>query len=84
LPPGFTLGVNAVAVGFDNAIYAGPNIGAPAELSRAVSNSANWINSDSLATLFKIVERPDIDLDADNSTSGAATIGHSSPRAGRP
>jgi hypothetical protein len=70
LPPGFTLGVNAVAVGFDNAIYAGPNIGAPAELSRAVSNSANWINSDSLATLFKIVERPDIDLDADNSTSG--------------
>src|SRR4249919_2382051 len=66
LPPGLTLGVNAVAVGFDNAIYAGPNSGSPAELSRAVSNSANWINSDSLATVFKIVERPDIDLDADN------------------
>jgi hypothetical protein len=70
LPPGFTLDLNAVAVGFDNAIYAGPNRGSPAELSRAVSNSANWINSDSLATLFQIVERPDIDLDANNSTTG--------------
>jgi uncharacterized protein len=29
LPPGFTLGVNAVAVGFDNAIYAGPIDGSP-------------------------------------------------------
>ena len=46
LPPGFTLGLNAVAVGFDNAIYAGPNRGSAAELSRAVSNSANWINSE--------------------------------------
>ena len=53
LPPGFTLDLNAVAVGFDNAIYAGPNSGSPAELSRAVSNSANWINSNSLATLFQ-------------------------------
>ena len=70
MPPGFTLDLNAVAVGFDNAIYAGPNSGSRAELSRAVSNSANWINSDSLATVFKIVERPDIDLDADNSTTG--------------
>ena len=70
LPPGFTLGVNAVAVGFDNGLYAGPTSGSPPELSRAVSNSANWINSDSLATLFKILERPDIDLDADNSTTG--------------
>ena len=73
LPPGFTLDLNAVAVGFDNAIYAGPNRGSAAELSRAVSNSANWINSDSLATLFKIVERPDIDLDADNSTTGGSS-----------
>ena len=70
LPPGFTLDLNAVAVGFDNALYAGPTSGSPPELSRAVSNSANWINSDSLATLFKIIERPDIDLDADNSTTG--------------
>ena len=73
LPPGFTLDLNAVAVGFDNAIYAGPNRGSAAELSRAVSNSANWINSDSLATVFKIVERPDIDLDADNSTTGGSS-----------
>ena len=29
LPPGVTLGVNAVAVGFDNAIYAGPIDGSP-------------------------------------------------------
>src|SRR6266496_1767071 len=29
LPPGLTLGVNAVAVGFDNAIYAGPIDGSP-------------------------------------------------------
>jgi uncharacterized protein len=29
LPPGITLGVNAVAVGFDNAIYAGPIDGSP-------------------------------------------------------
>ena len=70
LPPGFALGLNAVAVPFDNAIYAGPNIGSAAELSSAVSNSANWINSNSLATLFQILERPEIDLDADNSTHG--------------
>ena len=70
LPPGFTLDLNAVAVGFDNALYAGPTRGSAAELSRAVSNSANWINSDSLATLFRILERPEIDLDADNSTTG--------------
>ena len=40
-------------------------------MSAAVSNSANWINSDSLATLFQVLERPVIDLDADNSTTGA-------------
>ena len=70
LPPGFTLDLNAVAVGFDNAIYAGPNRGSAVELSAAVSNSANWINSNSLATLFQVLERPVIDLDADNSTTG--------------
>ena len=53
LPPGFTLDLNAVAVPFDNAIYAGPNRGSAVELSTAVSNSANWINSESLATLFQ-------------------------------
>jgi hypothetical protein len=33
LPPGFTLGVNAVAVGVDNAIYAGPIDGSPPSCS---------------------------------------------------
>jgi hypothetical protein len=32
LPPGLTLGQNAVAVGFDNAIYAGPIDGSPPQL----------------------------------------------------
>src|SRR6476661_445657 len=41
LPPGFTLDLNAVAVPFDNALYAGPNRGSAVELSAAVSNSAN-------------------------------------------
>ena len=39
-------------------------------MSAAVSNSANWINSNSLATLFQVLERPVIDLDADNSSTG--------------
>src|SRR4051812_37468788 len=38
LPPGFTLDVNAVAVGFDNAIYAGPNSGPPTELFAAIND----------------------------------------------
>ena len=42
----------------------------PPSCLAAVSNSANWINSDALATPFRILERPDIDLDADNSTHG--------------
>jgi hypothetical protein len=33
LPPGLTLGQNAVAVGFDNAIYAGPIDGSPPSCS---------------------------------------------------
>jgi hypothetical protein len=33
LPPGLTLGQNAVAVGFDNAIYAGPIDGSPLSCS---------------------------------------------------
>src|SRR4029450_11392234 len=68
LPPGFALDVNAVAVGFDNAIYAGPTSGSPVELFAAISNSANWISSVSPSTLFFFNDRPDIDLDANNST----------------
>ena len=70
LPPGFTLDVNAVAVAFDNALYAGPTNGSPAELFAAISNSANWIDSDELPVVFNAHNGPIIDLDADNSTHG--------------
>jgi hypothetical protein len=72
LPPGFTLGVNAVAVGFDNAIYAGPIEGSPAQLVPLISNSANWIDSDALppsSPSFHYFYPPHIDLDFNNSTS---------------
>ena len=48
LPPGFTLGVNAVALALNNSIYAGPVEGTPDELFAAISNSANWIGSDTI------------------------------------
>ena len=48
LPPGFTLGVNAVAVGFDQALYAGPINGSAEGLFTALNNSANWLDSDTL------------------------------------
>jgi hypothetical protein len=48
LPPGLTLGQNAVAVGFDNAIYAGPIDGSPPQLFPLISNSANWIDGNAL------------------------------------
>ncbi len=72
LPPGFTLGVNAVAVGFDNAIYAGPTDGSPPQLFPLISNSANWINSDALSPSspsFRYFYHADLDLDFNNSTS---------------
>jgi hypothetical protein len=37
LPPGLTLGQNAVAVGFDNAIYAGPIDGSPLSCSPSLA-----------------------------------------------
>jgi hypothetical protein len=73
LPPGFTLGVNAVAVGVDNAIYAGPIDGSPPQLFPLISNSANWINSDALppsSPSFRYFNPPEIDLDLNNSTYG--------------
>ena len=70
LPPGFTLGVNAVAVGFDNAIYAGPIDGSPPQLFPLISNSANWIDGNALPPSFRYFDRPHLDLDANNSTSG--------------
>ena len=75
LPPGFTLGVNAVALALNNSIYAGPVEGTPDELFAAISNSANWVGSDTIPQIqlpepFKSQERPAIDLDANDSTHG--------------
>src|SRR5262245_17916451 len=70
LPPGFTLGVNAVGVAFDQALYPGPTVGSPAELFAAVSNSANWIDSNDLPVVFSAQDRPTIDLDVNDSTHG--------------
>src|SRR5262245_43678771 len=64
LPPGFTLDVNAVAVGFDNAVYAGPNSGPPEELFPLINDPANWISSLAPAGLYFCNNRPEIDLDA--------------------
>src|SRR6478735_9154659 len=61
LPPGFTLGVNAVAVAFDSSLYAGPTSGSPAELFAAISNAANWIDSNDLPVVFSAQDRPVID-----------------------
>src|SRR5262245_16908162 len=69
LPPGFALDVNAVAVGFDNAVYAGPNSGPPDELFPLINDPANWISSVSPSALYFYNDRPRIDLDGNNSTS---------------
>lgn len=70
LPPGFALGVNAVAIAFDHSLYAGPTNGSPAELFAASNNTANWIDSSSLPIVFNSDARPSIDLDRDDSTHG--------------
>src|SRR5262245_17033858 len=69
LPPGFTLGLNAVAVGFDNAIYAGPIDGSPPQLFPLISNAANWVDSDALPPSSRYFYPPHLDLDSNNSTS---------------
>ncbi len=63
---------NAVAVGFDNAIYAGPIDGSAPQLFPLISNSANWIDSDALSPAspsFRYFYHPVLDLDLNNSTS---------------
>ena len=62
--------VNAVAVGFDNAIYAGPIDGSPPQLFPLISNSANWIDGNGLPPSARYFYPPHLDLDANNSTSG--------------
>ena len=68
LPPGFTLGVNAVAVAFDSSLYAGPTSGSPEGLFAALNNSANWLDDDALPAPLIFDAKPTIDLDSDNST----------------
>ena len=70
LPPGLTLGQNAVAVGFDNAIYAGPIDGSPPQLFPLISNSANWIDGNALPPSARYFYPPHLDLNSNNSTSG--------------
>src|SRR3954470_5088793 len=70
LPPGLTLGQNAVAVGFDNAIYAGPIHGSPPQLFPLISNAANWIDGNGLPPSARYFYPPTLDLDSNNSTSG--------------
>jgi hypothetical protein len=59
LPDGFTLGVNAVAVGFDNAIYAGPIDGSHPSCS-PYQTIGNWISSVSPSALDFFNNRPQI------------------------
>ncbi|MEJ0074360.1 MAG: Ig-like domain-containing protein [Alphaproteobacteria bacterium] len=68
LPPGFTLGVNAVAVAFDSSLYAGPTSGSPEGLFAALNNAANWLGGDALPVEFIANAKPTIDLDSNNST----------------
>jgi hypothetical protein len=68
LPPGFTLGVNAVAIAFDSSLYAGPIISSPEVLFAALNNSANWLNDLGLPAAFFFDARPTVDLDVNNST----------------
>ena len=68
LPPGFTLGVNAVAVAFDQSFYAGPTSGSPAGLFAALNNSANWFAGDTPPVGLVANKKPDVDLDSNDST----------------
>jgi hypothetical protein len=69
LPPGFILGVNAVAVAFDSALYAGPTSGSSEGLFAALNNPANWLDDDTLPVALTFNAKPIIDLDTDNSTT---------------
>ena len=82
LPPGFTLDVNAVAVGFDNAIYAGPTSGSPPELFPLINDGQLDRRNDSLRRCITQLpaghrsRRQQFDVFGDD-------YGPTSPRAGR-
>ena len=79
LPPGLTLGQNAVAVGFDNAIYAGPIDGSPLSCSpssatRPTGSLATHCSRRSVITTRRTsISIPTI------RRPGATTIGQRSP-----
>src|SRR5262245_6278298 len=77
LPPGFVLGINAVAIPFDSSVYAGPTSGSPTELFALSNSAASWIEGGVPPTLFSAQTRPTIDLDADDSTHGGRDYGAS-------
>jgi hypothetical protein len=82
LPPGLTLGQTAVAVGLDNAIYAGPIDGSPPQLFPLISSAANWTDSDGLppSTRRPVIStrRTSISIPTIRRL-GATTIGQRSP-----
>jgi hypothetical protein len=72
LPTGLTLGVTALALGSDNAVYAGPTSGTSLDLLEAIGDRTHWTGDDIVpqprgADLVTF-DRPFIDLDFDNST----------------
>jgi hypothetical protein len=83
LPPGFTLGVNAVTVAFDNSIYAGPIQGSRAELFVLGNNPANWLDSVALPPRRSGfgTGRSSISTPTTRRRMAAATIGRRSCRA---
>ena len=69
LPPGFTLGVNAVAVAFDNSLYAGPTSGSPDGVVRRIEQFGQLARrATRCPCAFVVNAKPTIDLDSDNST----------------
>src|SRR5262245_5014285 len=46
IPAGLALGAGALALPSDNAIYAGPTVGASDELFAIINNPSEWIGSD--------------------------------------
>ena len=72
LPTGLTLGVTALAIGFDNATYTGPNSGTQLDLLEAIGEPAFWAGHDIVPQPrgpdLVTFDRPTVDLDFDNST----------------
>ena len=52
VPPGLTLGTNALAFGADNGAYTGPLTGTPEEILANIANSANWTTNDTTAVSY--------------------------------